>query len=81
MDTFAPRFDTELTEVLEGAAVELLVFAGRLRHVSPQYLALAVPGLCHTHNPCQGVQPGCLYCQRHGNAFAVGEAAQGGPGQ
>lgn len=68
MDVLAARYLQEIDGLLREFAVDLLVLTGRQKHVSPQYLALAVPGLCHTHNPCAAPQPGCLYCRTHGNA-------------
>lgn len=61
-------------DLLTDLATDLVAAAGKARHVSPQYLALSVPGLCHSHNPCLRTQPGCAYCARRGNCFAVGDA-------
>lgn len=58
-------------DLLSDLAVDLVAAVGKARHVSPQYLALAVPGLCHAHNPCASPRPGsCAYCARRGNCFA-----------
>jgi hypothetical protein len=58
-------------DLLTDLAVHLVAATGKARHVSPQYLALSVPGLCHSHNPCvRTQQPGCAYCARRGNCFA-----------
>jgi hypothetical protein len=57
-------------DLLSDLAVDLVAAAGKARHVSPQYLAIAVPGLCHAHNPCSSARPAsCAYCARRGNCF------------
>lgn len=56
--------------VLTQLAVRLVVGVARAHHVSPQYVALAVPGLCHTHNPCRSIRDDCAYCVRRGNCHA-----------
>jgi hypothetical protein len=69
--TITHRALLAVDDLLTDLAVHLVAATGRARHVSPQYLALAVPGLCHTHNPClRETQPGCAYCARRGNCFA-----------
>lgn len=65
---------TRLLDALEalstGHAVGLVNGVARARRVSPHHLALAVPGLCHTHLPdARAVVPGCAYCARRGNVF------------
>jgi hypothetical protein len=78
---FVQRFHRELHDLLSDSAVDLLVFVGRLRHASPHHLALSVPGLCHTHNPREGLDPTCLYCRRHGNAFVLHQDEEDGGGK
>lgn len=58
--------DDLLTEV----AVSLVNSVSRARKVSPHHVALAVPGLCHTHCPDARVMRDCAYCRRKGNVFA-----------
>lgn len=67
----ASRTLLAVDDLLTDLAVDLVAAVGRARHVSPQYLALAVPGLCHTHTPClRASVPGCAYCARRGNCFS-----------
>lgn len=40
------------------------------KKVSPQYLAMDVPGVCHTHAPCRKRKFDCAFCERRGNCFA-----------
>lgn len=66
---------TRLIDSLEALAtahaVTIINAAARARRVSPHHLALAVPGLCHSHLPDErAVVPGCVYCARRGNCFA-----------
>jgi len=65
-----------LEALLTDQAVALINPLARARRVSPHHLALAVPGLCHTHGPDRRVLDGarggtaCAYCRRRGNCFA-----------
>lgn len=55
-------------------ALKLINSVAAARRVSPHHLALAVPGLCHTHLPDErAAVPGCAYCRRRGNCFAAEE--------
>ena len=59
-----------LEDVVTQLAVRVLVTVGRAHHVSPQYLAVLVTGLCHAHNPTRAYVDGCAYCARRGNVYA-----------
>lgn len=86
LNTFVllPRMDrrgeaacTRLIDALDALAtdhaVALVNSVARARRVSPHHLALAVPGLCHSHLPDErAAVPGCVYCARRGNCFARG---------
>ena len=62
--------------ILSDTAVCLVNSAARARKVSPHHLALAVPGLCHTHGPdLRDHGQRCAYCRRRGNCFVVPAAA------
>ena len=65
----AARVTHQLESLLSDLAVDLVSRVGVRRKASPQYLALAVNGLCHNHNPCREVKAKCAYCQRRGNTF------------
>jgi hypothetical protein len=57
------------------AAEVVADIAGR-KKISPQYLALAVPGMCHTHVPSRKRKfSDCAFCTRRGNCFAGDEDA------
>lgn len=62
--------------LLETHALAIVNHLARKRRVSPHHLALAVPGLCHSHVPDDRLHTRapdvCAYCQRRGNCFAVG---------
>jgi hypothetical protein len=65
--------------LVECAAMVIADIAGQ-KKISPQYLALAVPGMCHTHAPSKKRKFDCAFCDRRGNCFADpdAEAEQGG---
>lgn len=56
-------------------AVRVLNAVGARRRVSAHHLALAVPGLCHTHAPDAVVHDDCAWCRRRGNRFAGADRA------
>lgn len=49
------------------------------RKLQPLHLGLAVPGLCHAHNPSLRLDPACAFCRRAGNVFAPGPEWRGAP--
>lgn len=58
-------------EVLVGkVAQELVRSLAAARKLQPLHLGLAVPGLCHVHNPSVRLDPACAFCLRAGNVFA-----------
>ncbi len=60
-------------EALQSNVGEFLINAVARKHrVSPYYLALRVPGVCHTHSPTTRVVDGCPYCRRRGNVLKDG---------
>ena len=61
------RVDDLLTEF----ALALVNALARARKVSPHHVALAVPGLCHTHVPDARLVDGCAFCRRRGNCFVA----------
>lgn len=60
----------DIDALLVSAAATLLNRVAAKRRVPPYYLALEVPGVCHTHLPDERLQPGCAYCRRRGTGFA-----------
>ena len=57
-------------QLLIDFAVTLVVALAKQHKVNPHHLALAVPGLCHTHHPSPTVHAACVFCQRTGNVYA-----------
>lgn len=60
-----------IDELLGDVALSLVNCLAARRRVSPHHLALAVPGLCHSHGPCRHLVADCAYCRRRGNCFAT----------
>ena len=72
--TFAQRTIDAVETLLSRAAQEFVRGLAAARKIQPLHLALAVPGLCHTHNPCKFLADDCAYCARAGNVFVAGPA-------
>lgn len=69
----ASRVLEAVDDHLTSHAVGLVNRVAAARRVSPHHLALAVPGLCHSHGPDgRDRVPGCAYCARRGNCFWAG---------
>ena len=66
----AARVLADVDNLLTLLGLDLVNRLARKRRVSPHHLALAVPGLCHTHAPDDRLIHGCHYCRRRGNCFA-----------
>lgn len=68
------RMDSLVTETAETAcsalAERVIGDFSMARRVHGTHAALAVTGVCHTHEPTTDLVPGCAYCARQGNAFA-----------
>lgn len=73
-DTFAQRTIDAVEALLSRAAEEFVRGLAAARKIQPLHLALAVPGLCHTHNPCKFLVEECAFCSRAGNVFVPGPA-------
>ena len=71
-NTFAQRAIDAVEALLSRAAQEFVRGLAAERKIQPLHLALAVPGLCHTHNPCKFLADDCAYCARAGNVFVPG---------
>ena len=73
-ETFAQRTIDAVERLLSRAAQEFVRGLAAARKIQPLHLALAVPGLCHTHNPCKFLAEDCAFCSRAGNVFVPGPA-------
>lgn len=50
-------------------AAALVADIAHTQKISAQYLALAVPGMCHSHAPSKKRKFDCAFCERRGNCF------------
>lgn len=71
-ETFARRTIDAVEALLSRAAQEFVRGLAAARKIQPLHLALAVPGLCHAHNPCTFLADDCAFCRRAGNVFVPG---------
>ena len=63
---------TTIDDHLVTYAAKIIATIATEKKISPQYLALAVPGVCHTHAPSKKRKfDDCAFCERRGNCFAA----------
>ncbi len=71
-----PSIHKALDDFLVDHAAEVVAHIAKSKRISPQYLALEVPGVCHTHVPSKKRKQDCAFCTRRGNCFE--DAAEAG---
>ena len=68
----SPGIAREISAVLEDAGLRAVNEVAAARRCPARALVHTIPGLAHTHEPTTAQKvPGCAYCARAGNAFAV----------